>query len=709
MLLWNGPFALAPYGGFTHIVDEYAKAILTDEIPACRWVKLACHRHLEDRVHGYERGLYFDEDAADQVLDFFGFLHHSKGEWAGSTFELEPWEMFIAGAIFGWKRSDGFRRFRTIYVEVARKNGKSTLLAGIALYLFIADGEPGAEVYTAAPLALDTKVPTVDGYTTMGEIKVGDRVFDENGDPCTVEYVAPILHGRKCYEVAFNDGTKIIADSEHRWRTGVCCSGRSLKGRKREDFFKTRTGARTFSVFTTEEIKDSLYYQGRKNHLIPVAGRLNTPARKLPIPPYTLGAWLGDGRNNRGAIVSHPEDMGISENIKKDGFKISQHGKNGGLYRFTPLGLRTLLRKNNLLENKHIPIGYLRASYDQRLALLQGLMDTDGTCSKTGECRFANRNYTLASGVYELACTLGFRANLKETSVTNKPHYIVSFKTSTTVFRLERKNERQVYRDDARVRNRYIESITEVPSVPVRCISVSSPSNLFLITGSLIATHNTKRDQAIIVHSEASRMVKASPALRKRIGIFKNNLSIDSNAAKFEPLGADSDSMDGLNVHAAVVDELHAHKTRGTWDVLETATGSRRQPMLFAITTAGFDQNGICYEQRDYVTSLLKGTIEDDSYFGIIYTLDLKKEWPDLKVDDDWTDPENWIKSNPNLGISVKVDDIERLALKAKAAPAAQNNFLTKRLNVWTQQVTRWIDLEAWDNNFTGEVYCLAS
>lgn len=158
-------------------------------------------------------------------------------------------------------------------------------------------------------------------------------------------------------------------------------------------------------------------------------------------------------------------------------------------------------------------------------------------------------------------------------------------------------------------------------------------------------------------------------------------------ASKFEPLSADIKSLDGLNVHCGIIDELHAHKTREIFDVIETATGARRQPLLFTITTAGFNKAGICYEQRQYAQSVLDGRLDDDSYFGIIYTID---------DGDDWTDPDCWAKANPNYGVSVLEDDIARLARKAKEIPAAQNNFLTKRLNVWTMQETLWLDVDKW-------------
>jgi phage terminase large subunit-like protein len=113
-------------------------------------VRLACQRHLDDLASSASRGLRFDVQAARHAIAFFGFLRHSKGEWAGETFALAPWQSFVVGSLFGWQRTDGLRRFRTAYCAVPRKNGKSTLSAGIALYLLVADGEQGAEIYSAA-------------------------------------------------------------------------------------------------------------------------------------------------------------------------------------------------------------------------------------------------------------------------------------------------------------------------------------------------------------------------------------------------------------------------------------------------------------------------------------------------------------------------------------------------------------------------------
>jgi phage terminase large subunit-like protein len=336
------------------VVKSYAEAVIRGEIVAGKLIRLACERHLRDLATGRERGLYFDEDAAQHAIEFFGWLKHSKGEWAKQSFQLEPWQQFIVGVLFGWKRADGLRRFRNAYIEIPRKNGKSTLASGIGLYLLVADGEPGAEVYTAA----------------------------------------------------------------------------------------------------------------------------------------------------------------------------------------------------------------------------------------------------------------------------------------------------------------------------------------------------TKRDQARITHGEATRMVKASPALRKRVRTFKDNLNVPATNSKYEPLGADADTMDGLNLHGGIIDELHAHKTREVVDVLDTATGARRQPLIFVITTAGWDRNSVCWQHHQYSSQVLEEVLEDDTWFAFVATID---------KEDDWTDPSVWQKANPNWGISVKPDDLARKANRAKNIPSEQNAFKRLHLNIWTEQSERWLDIEKW-NECEGEV-----
>lgn len=248
-------------------------------------------------------------------------------------------------------------------------------------------------------------------------------------------------------------------------------------------------------------------------------------------------------------------------------------------------------------------------------------------------------------------------------------------------------------KDCRRFRIAYI----EVPRKNAKS-TLSAGVGLYCLTadgepGAQVYSAATTRDQARIVWRTAKGMVERTPGLQRRFGVETsvNSVFVDDQAAFFQPLSRDQGgNHDGYNVHAAIVDELHAHKQRDIWDVLETATGAREQPLIWAITTAGFNRAGICYEQRAYVIKQLERTAAeiDETYFGIIFTLD---------EGDDWTDPRCWAKANPNWGVSVSPEDIENKARKAMEMASATNNFLTKHLNVWVNADTAWMDMQAWD------------
>jgi phage terminase large subunit-like protein len=703
------------------VAKRYARDVVSGKIVACGWVTKACRRHLDDLKHGHERGLVFDEVAAQRALDFIAQLNHSKGEWANQQIKLEPWEQFITWNMFGWMRSEhprwviekdgqredtaGTRRFRTAYIEVARKNGKA--------------------------LALDTPIPTPDGWTTMGNIRVGEMVFDEQGNQCRVIRATETMYGHKCYRVVFSDKTSIVADADHQWRTERRRTNRPHGKRWRENDY----------IQTTEQIRQTITVGHKKiewNHRIKCANPLEISHRKLTIPPYVLGAWLGDGNADSARITCSDKDIEIIQEIEHNGVSVRRHktkNRGCGLYLLGSKGksqtardqsMQADLRRMGVLGKKFIPMVYLRSSRSQRMELLRGLMDTDGYISKKGQCEFTTTNEAIRDGFLELTRSLGYKPQCKTDramlyGVDCGPKYRIQFWafSDVPVFHLERKLSRQKPKPLRRTRqsNRQIVAVEPVPSVPVRCIEVDSPAHLYLAGDGMIPTHNstwaaavmlylafadsvssgepgaesfscaTKRDQARIVHGEAVRMVRKSPMLRKNISIYKDNLNRIDMAQKFEPLGMDADTADGLNVHAALHDELHAHKSRDMWDVIETATGARRQPMIIAITTAGNTRQGVCWEKHEYTCRILDGVVEDDSWFGIIYTLDEK---------DDWRDESVWIKSNPNLGVSKKWSDMRIKAERARSMTSALNAFLQKELNVWVQGETKWMNMEMW-------------
>ena len=329
-----------------HPAEQYAQQVRNKEILTCELVQLAVQRYYRDLDNAFDKGWYFDRKAAVRAITFIERLKHTKGEWAGQRFRLEPWQQFIIWNIFGWKNADGTRRFRYAYIEIARKNGKTALSAGIGLYMLFADGEARPEVYSAA----------------------------------------------------------------------------------------------------------------------------------------------------------------------------------------------------------------------------------------------------------------------------------------------------------------------------------------------------TVKDQAKICFSDAVEIVKATD-LKNYLTPYRNSIVYEFKGGMMKPLSSDYGTHDGLNPSCGIIDEFHAHKDSGMFDVIKSAFGARRQPLMFIITTAGFNKNGACYAYRDNVVKVLRGVNSDDTLFGIIYTLDDQSEWDNPKM---------WIKSNPNLGVSLSADYLADQVTDAKNRPEAVRNVMTKNVNLWVDAEKTWILDEAW-------------
>lgn len=219
--------------------------------------------------------------------------------------------------------------------------------------------------------------------------------------------------------------------------------------------------------------------------------------------------------------------------------------------------------------------------------------------------------------------------------------------------------------------------------------------------GAEVYSAATTRNQAKITFNIANTMAKRTPELPLEVRV--HNINKPEVSGKFEALHAQGETLDGYNVHCSINDELHAWKNRDVYNVIETATGARVQPLIYNITTAGHDTSGICYELRTYLVRILEGHIEDDSFFGVIYSLD---------KDDDWTDRSVWRKANPNWNVSVYPMDVQNLCRKAQEVVSQVNAFLTKRMNVWVNAAEAWMDMRKWEacydsamrlEDFTGE------
>src|SRR6266851_1072273 len=506
-------------------------------------------------------------------------------------------------------------------------------MAGLVARSLLEDTHAIVEAGTGTGKALDTDtpIPTPTGWKRMGDLVVGDFVFDEQGHPTRVIAAFDVMHHRTCYEVVFSDGSSLVADAEHEWASYTSVD-RKWAGRPRTATYLTKNfvtldqlvaldqlitlsrnddtlsvdGARaligghqwsvyqasrkippinsggrptryprqtllnavrsslardldeqsrdgrTYTLVTTERMAATLMVgsPARANHAIAVAGALVLPDADLPIAPYFLGVWLGDGSSRSNQITT--ADPTLITEIEKAGYTIrslkstylyavdDENGK--AVNRWQP-GMTGRLRALGLLLNKHIPAIYLRASEQQRRALLAGLLDTDGTVSRCGAVEFTTTSPRLAQDVYELVCSLGFRPSLRCGRSRYKgkdcgPKWTLAFTTDEQVFRLERKAtaHKERLRNYSPVRNRfrYVVAVREVPSRPVRCIRVESQSHLYLAGKSMIPTHNSLAYLLPIVRSAKVAIIStANKALQEQL-FYKDIPFVKEHIQDFE-------------------------------------------------------------------------------------------------------------------------------------------------------------------------------
>ncbi len=378
---------------------------------------------------------------------------------------------------------------------------------------------------TGKALDINTPIITPTGWTTMKELKAGDKVFDENGMVCSVTIAHSIRYDRPCYEVIFSDGSALIADADHLWSTSTRSSRRNISR------FNSKP---EYTIRTTQEIKETVRCMTKANHAIPVAKPLHYKKKQLPIDPYVLGVWLGDGNQIYPHISTTNKDIIV--NIQNAGYSVDKlrtiheysiHlDQNRHLHNKT---LTTLLKEIGVFNNKHIPDSYLLGSFEQRLALLQGLMDTEGTVRGQGNLEFKTSNPVLLRNVEELIISLGIQCRIKnrdyktdylnnKTKTSKEEAFTIRFTTDIPVFRINRKLEQQTKTCSKRLTLRYIVDVKEIESRPVRCITVDSPNNLFLAGKTMIPTHNSLAYLTPVIASGKNAIVAtASLALQDQL------------------------------------------------------------------------------------------------------------------------------------------------------------------------------------------------
>ncbi len=468
-------------------------------------------------------------------------------------------------------------------------------------------------------LDIDTDIPTTKGWKNLSTIKSGDYVYNLNGNPVKVLTAHPITLTNG-YELSFDTGEKIKACKDHLWYTVS----------KLEDKQIRRGKLTQGSVKTTQQIVDSIKYLKREtNHRIPICLPIQLDDANLLIHPYLLGIWLGDGTSanaeiacNDSEIIQRIISLGYTAVNTREiqyliGSKESKRHAVTGQFKSNG-SFHSNLRSLNLIKNKHIPSLYLESSQSQRLELLRGLMDSDGYCEKTGHCEFVSIRKDLADNVFELISSLGIKARMYdcESRYYGKlmgRKYRIFFKTDLIVFHLDRKKQRQINatsRQMTRHKNRFIVKAEPIDKCLMRCLTVDSDDGLFLITKSLIATHNTRtgaetvriwKENYPIIHIIGRTAADARDVLVEgESGILR--ISPKNDRPKYEPSkrrltwsngsrailfsGEEPDSLRGPQCYKAWCDELaHWMYMQATWDMMQLGLRLGDNPQCVVTTT----------------------------------------------------------------------------------------------------------------------------
>lgn len=325
-------------------------------------------------------------------------------------------------------------------------------------------------------LPLDTEVPTPQGFRTIGELAVGDEVFGPDGLPVRVVAKSAVWRDRELYRVTTNDGEVVHCDAGHLWA------------------YRSDTNLKKARIVNATA-RELAQWDKPNKPCMPRHAAVRYPHAALPVDPYVLGAWLGDGTTGLGRMTAHPDDAGfMREQFHAAGYETTTLTD---AYSFGVRKLRAQLRDLGVLYDKHIPQAYLTASVEQRMALLQGLMDTDGTVTTAGQCSFQNTNQRLVEQVRELLHSLGAKPRLlvyydnRQRHASRKADYRVNFKLRDAA-RMPRKQERTFTASDKQSRSFTVER-TQLRA-DVQCITVDRPDGLFLVGRGYVVTHNSEQD-----------------------------------------------------------------------------------------------------------------------------------------------------------------------------------------------------------------------
>ena len=327
-------------------------------------------------------------------------------------------------------------------------------------------------------LAVHQLVPTTEGFKRVDEIEVGNFVFGPDGKPTEVIAKSRVWEGRKTYTVETDDFCQIECDGSHLW--------------------SYRSDTKLSSKNKTATTKELMSWDKVSKPCLPRHSAVEYPYQDLLVPPYVLGAWLGDGTSSLGRMTSHPDDAPFMRSqFENNNYETTSLADS---YSFGVRGLRAELRTLGVLNNKHIPEQYMIGNVEQRMALVQGLMDTDGTVTKSGQCSFQNTNLTLVIQFRELLHSLGVKAKICEYTDSRRRHqsrktdYRVNFKLKDAAL-IPRKRDRTYTPTDKRCRSFSVrEAYGGGVEADVQCITVARPDGLFLVGRGYVVTHNSEQE-----------------------------------------------------------------------------------------------------------------------------------------------------------------------------------------------------------------------
>lgn len=357
-----------------------------------------------------------------------------------------------------------------------------------------------AGVIDVKGLAVDTPIPTPIGWSTMGDLAVGDQVLGADGRPAKVVEKSDVHLDRPCYRVTFNDGASVVTDNVHLWRFRI---GRAERARD--------------VIMSTEDAVGQVRNaadRGQRHLRVMNPEPLDLPAADLPVAPYVLGVWLGDGENSSGRITNATVDAELFDHVRAAGYDAvrNDYAPGSGTPRWRVVGLTAQLRAAGLIGHKAIPAAYLRGSLEQRLELLRGLMDTDGGWNRArNDAAFTTIDKALAHDVAELVRTLGWKVHLAETRTTGFGRPCTAYRVTfvpygLNPFRLSRKAD-QVRTDGSRAaRRRVVQSIESVPVQPTQCIVLDNPDRMFLCGAEMVPTHNCPGKTQMKLHKPGPRI-----------------------------------------------------------------------------------------------------------------------------------------------------------------------------------------------------------